>query len=64
MRGIDGQKAIFNQDLALAANGDRLRHQRKVLGLRRPRHEPDQSIFTRAMSDLIIGTLVYDIAIR
>src|SRR5262249_21750808 len=49
LRGIDGEKAIFNQDLALARSGDRLRHQRKVLGLRyptRPRRKQDLSVFT------------------
>src|SRR5437660_2315844 len=50
LRRIDGEIAILDQYLALAGRGHRLRHQRKVLGLRyptRPRHEPDLSVFTK-----------------
>src|SRR6202043_3826344 len=50
LRGIDGKVAVPDQDFALAGSGHRLRHQRKVLGLRyptRPRHEPDLPVFTK-----------------
>src|SRR5216683_935784 len=47
LRRINREIAILDQDLALADCCHRLRHQRKVFGLRyptRPRHEPDLSV--------------------